>query len=1157
MRLTFRFKLILLAGCAALTIIVLILWSEWIGTRHREELVDLERRLVPRIELALKLEAQFLKLERSFQDAVSAEEKDALIESTKHRDQIFELLENAGLAVEPSAAAALRWKIQDYYDVGQKVSLRLIQGQGGEDAVRMIAELQLRQRSAAQAIQAATNVDRNELQHAFGAVHQSSLRSGRLRMEIGVVGLCALILLWFWSSSQMLRSLASLSDGFSRFALGKFEPIVVSSNDELGDVARGANSMAENLSKLAGQQKRADWIKSGQVELSNELGGNLSLESVATRVAECLAERVDALAAAVYLTQDEKHLYRAGQYAHSEPASTSSQVELRRHVGVAEGLLGQAYLSDELRVLSDLPPNYFEILSGLGRGYASHLALLPLSLDEERIGVVELALSKSPSEMQLEFLRSTTRSLFVAFQAARDRGELNKLLGETQEQAQRLAAQEEELRLSNQELSAQQEELRRANEELEEQKTALSERNRELNLARTRVQEKVEELGRVSLYKSQFLANMSHELRTPLNSMLLLSHLLSRNDDRNLSAKQVEYSETIHSAGEDLLDLINQVLDLSKIEAGKQELLVEEIELSQVAQSMRRVFEPLAREKELEFLVEIDETSPRTIVSDRLRLERVLTNLLGNAIKFTETGRVDLRIASRPGEAAIGESDETGPRVAFVVQDTGIGIAPSEQARAFRPFEQIEASTARRFQGTGLGLAIVRESVALLGGTIGVESELGKGSTFTCLFPYQVPHSDLPEPEKTFVESLERPVLRRDNDEALHVLVIEDDPILAEQLLAIIDGRGLTGLVANSGELGLNLAKSRRPAGIILDVKLPDIDGWTVMERLQSDPNTKAIPVHFLSAMDASDSGLIRGAVGYLTKPASPQSLNELVQRLIPDGPTLGQKILVVEDSNDEGQSILALLRSENYQADHVTSAEDALTTLTREYGCIILDLGLKSMDGLGFLERLRKRSDVGSVSVIVHTGRSLTRKETYRLEAYAQAIVMKDGQSSTRLLEEVRLFVHHVKDKYSVTNSVLKAESTPALTDLKGLRLLLVEDDMRTVYSLSALLQSRGCGVVVAENGREALDLLSTDEKFDCVLMDIMMPQMDGYEAIGHIRANPRLMGLPIIALTAKAMSGERERCLDAGANDYLSKPVDGAKLLQTVDHWAQRSHS
>src|SRR5690606_20725252 len=323
--------------------------------------------------------------------------------------------------------------------------------------------------------------------------------------------------------------------------------------------------------------------------------------------------------------------------------------------------------------------------------------------------------------------------------------------------------------------------------------------------------------------------------------------------------------------------------------------------------------------------------------------------------------KVELTIASHQVETS--ELKEASAQIAFVVQDTGIGIAPSEQARAFRPFEQIEASAARRFQGTGLGLAIVRESVALLGGTIGVESELGKGSTFTCLFPYALPLSELPPSEMKHVEPLEGPARRRQDDENLHVLVIEDDPILAEQLLVIIEGRGLTGLVADSGELGLSVAKSRLPAGIILDVKLPDIDGWTVMERLQSDPKTKAIPVHFLSAMDASENGLNRGAIGYLTKPASPDSLNEIVQRLIPDCPTLGQKILVVEDNDDEGQSILALLQAENYQAHHVTSAEEALTTLSPDYGCIVLDLGLKSMDGLGFLEKLRKRSDVGSIS--------------------------------------------------------------------------------------------------------------------------------------------------------------------------------------------------
>jgi CheY-like chemotaxis protein len=491
--------------------------------------------------------------------------------------------------------------------------------------------------------------------------------------------------------------------------------------------------------------------------------------------------------------------------------------------------------------------------------------------------------------------------------------------------------------------------------------------------------------------------------------------------------------------------------------------------------------------------------------------------------------------------------------IAFAVSDTGIGIAADQQERAFRPFEQIEATAARRYQGTGLGLAIARESVGLLGGKIELVSELGKGSTFTCLFPVRLAEGSTLSVEPS--QTLEATTTSTSNHPGpLHILVIEDDPILAEQLTAIIEGRGLSVVVAETGELGLSVARQRRPLGIVLDVKLPDVDGWTVMERLKSDPSTNGIPVHFLSALDAPENGLTRGAVGYLTKPATRTELRELIRSLVPEHPTQSQKILVVEDSTIEGQSIVALLKSGDFEAYHVTSAEEALARMDVEaFGCIILDLGLKAMDGLGFLEVLRQRTDFGSISVIVHTGRMLSRKETNRLQEYAQAIVVKDGQSSTRLLEEVRLFVHHLKAQFSRSELPPTQQSTTADVDLTGVHVLLVEDDMRTVYSLSALLQGRGCQVLIAENGRDALAVLEENQQVECVLTDIMMPEMDGYEMMRRLRADGRLKHLPIVALTAKAMAGEQERCLAAGASAYLSKPVDAKKLLGAVFEWTR----
>jgi CheY-like chemotaxis protein len=566
------------------------------------------------------------------------------------------------------------------------------------------------------------------------------------------------------------------------------------------------------------------------------------------------------------------------------------------------------------------------------------------------------------------------------------------------------------------------------------------------------------------------------------------------------------------------------------------------------------MFEPLAADKGLAFDVEIAPESPPEIHTDRSRLERILINLLGNAIKFTEHGRVSLVVRAPAQDTTFEREDlQAQDAVAFTVSDTGIGIAQSQLARVFSPFEQVEATSARRYEGSGLGLAIARESALLLGGELRAESEVGRGSAFTCFVSRGTqPHSAQANGSMRHFRAM--PQSSTPGQRSSLILVIEDDALLAEQLTEIITDRGFEAIVVGTGMQGLEVAEKRRPRGIVLDVKLPDIDGWTVMERLQSSAATREIPVHFLSAVDAPESGLNRGAIGYLTKPASRQDLKDLIEALAPLKPNGACRVLVVEDNVREGQSIVAILEQERFEADHVTSAEAALTALERQsYGCIVLDLGLEEMDGLQLLEVLQEKPEFNGTGVVIHTGRSLTRKETNRLQAYSQAIVMKDGSSSTRLLEEIRLFIHHVRERFP---RVETAEVEAAVqTTLSGVRLLLVEDDMRTVYSLSALLQSRGCEVLVAENGREALEVLASKPDVSCILMDIMMPEMDGYETMRHLRQDDSFRDLPIIVLTAKAMAGERERCLQAGASDYLSKPVESNVLFATLERWTSQS--
>ena len=913
--------------------------------------------------------------------------------------------------------------------------------------------------------------------------------------------------------------------------------------------------MAANLQRLAEQRDRDDWLKESQARFSDELRGDLEPGSLAERVVRFVALRTGAVAGALYMLEDGGLRLR-GRYALTggvefvplEPLQTTSP---------GEGLLVEATRATGLVIVDDVPDNYLKVRSALGEGSPHTLLFLPLARSSETIGVLELALfTRCPPEVR-DLLSSVQEMLVVSLQAARSRAALRQALERTQHQAERLTAQEEELRANNQELQSQHEELRVANSELETQRLALSQQNGELEEARRRLQQKAEELSKMSSYKSQFLANMSHELRTPLNSMLLLSHLLAENESGRLSPKQVEYSKTIHAAGGDLLTLINQVLDLAKIEAGRQDLALESVELRRFADNVRRVFEPLAHEKGLQLSVEIAPDAPQSITTDPQRVERILTNLIGNAIKFTDQGEVKLRIArAAQGTQFVRADLQADSCLALSVSDTGIGISEDAHERVFAPFEQIESHSTRRYAGTGLGLAISRESAALLGGELQLASRPHQGSTFTCFLPLRIaaeqPFSLRPPGQKPEVLDDRRQLTAQ----TPHLLVIEDDPVLAEQLVEIIHARRLQALVATSGEEGLRLARQNKPQGIILDVKLPDVDGWTVMERLRTHPATREIPVHFISGVDSSARGLALGAIGYLMKPASHAELALAVRALAPVSGGEAARILVVEDSVAEGESLCELLRREHFEAERVGSARAALEALEKQrFQCMVLDLGLPDMDGLAVLETLRARGAADAPRVIVHTGRALDKREIQQLEAYAEAVVLKQGNSAARLLEEIRLFVSHVRDNLSPrARSQIPPAHSGNEVSFAGLKLLLAEDDMRTVYALSALLTSKGATVLVADTGREALELLDRNPDLDGVLMDIMMPEMDGYQATRQLRADPRFGNLPVIALTAKAMKGERERCLEAGASDYLTKPIDTEKLLQTLQAFLPR---
>ena len=1149
-----RARLLLIVGTAAVALLLTLLGSTLISAQQSRDLGDLEQRLVPKLELGPKLQGEFDRLRQAMQDAVAAQDPQALEATLDTRNHIIELIGSTRGVVDANDAALLRWTLHDYYETARGVSRRLIAGDTGESLVDDMARMQVQQAKVNALIKKTTGLSRAELSASFAAIRRASERADRLRLVIALGGLALVLSLSLSASRSVFRSLRGLSVGLSRFATGDFEhPIQTDGLQELAKLAREANQMATDLHGLALQRDRSEWLSESQAVLSNEMRGEADVAAFAQRVVRCLARRTEAVAGALYLLEPNGLKLR-GQYA---AGTAKAEVPLDKQAAATEGqgLVLEALWSEKLLIVDAVPETYLTVHSGLGSATPASLAFLPLTRFGEAVGVVELAFFKPVALEIAELLSSVREMLVVGVQAAQSRAALGEALEQRQRQAERLTVQEEELRANNQELQTQHEELRVANSELEAQREALRQQNGELEEARRRVQQKAEELTKMSAYKSQFLANMSHELRTPLNSMLLLSHLLAQNEAQNLTEKQVEYSKTIHAAGGDLLTLINQVLDLAKIEAGRQDLKLERAEPGRFLAYARRVFESLAAEKQLRLKLELAPDAPDSLLTDPPRVERVLTNLLGNAIKFTDQGEVALRISRPPAGTKFSRPGlSVDACIAFSVTDTGIGIAPEAQERVFAPFEQIDSHSTRRYAGTGLGLAISRESVTLLGGELQLVSEPNRGSTFTCFLPLTPPvdarlEAHPPSPRLAALLD-DRADLAVDTP---HLLVIEDDPVLAEQLVDIIRSRRLKVLVAHTGEDGLRLAIEHKPRGIILDVSLPDIDGWEVMERLRTHPSTQEIPVHFVSGVNSPDRGLALGAVGYLMKPASHAELAQAVRALTPITEGGARRILIVEDSAVEGDSLCDLLRHEDFDARRVGSAREALDALEKStYGCMILDLGLPDMDGLAVLETLRARGPSGAPRVIVHTGRALNKREVQQLEAYAEAVVLKEGNSTARLLEEIRLFVSHVKDRLS-THSRSQIPPAPSSPDVSfsGKTLLLAEDDMRTVYALSALLASKGARVIVADTGREVLKLLEAHPTVSAVLMDIMMPEMDGYEATRLLRQDPRFRKLPVIALTAKAMKGERERCLQAGASDYLTKPIDSDKLLTTLDRW------
>ncbi|HVH45828.1 MAG TPA: response regulator [Labilithrix sp.] len=911
------------------------------------------------------------------------------------------------------------------------------------------------------------------------------------------------------------------------------------------------------------------WTRTGQAKVSDAVQGELSVEEVGARALATLATH-SAAEVGAFFSADGLTLRRRAGFA-LDPRAGGAETFAR-----GEGLVGRAAESDELVLVhtvteeDDAP----KLRSGTHERLPAELALVPFRVGGRSLGVVELGFGKAPPPRVLDLLGRIGETLAIAVRSAEYRTRLRELLEESQRQTEELQTQQEELRVANEQLEEQGAAVREAQARLEERQeelttanTRLEEQAHDLELARETALEKAESLERASRYKSEFLANMSHELRTPLNSSLILAKLLADNKDGNLSAEQVKFAQTIYAAGNDLLTLINDILDLSKIEAGKIDIHAAEVPIARITSGLARMFEPLAAEKRIGFSVVIEPGTPEVIVGDQQRVEQILKNLCANAVKFTEAGEVAITVSA------------TARNVRFAVRDTGIGIAPHQHELIFEAFHQADGASNRKYGGTGLGLSISRDLARLLGGDILVTSEVGKGSTFVLTIPRTIesappareepvrsPPSKRPapaatprQPRATTDARPPAPRLVEDDRDALDsrrrvVLVIEDDPRFAQILVDLAHERDFQCVVAGEADDGFALARELVPSAIVLDVNLPDHSGLSVLDRLKRTPSTRHIPVHVVTVTDHSQTALSMGAAAYLQKPVKREQLLEAFNRLEQKLEHELRRVLVVEDDPVQRESLAKLLSGENVEIVAVGTAKEALAKqLETTFDCIVTDLTLPDDSGFRLLEQM-SLADGPHPPVIVYTGRSLSPDEEQLLRKYSSSIIVKGARSPERLLDEVTLFLHQVESKLPLDRQKMLKQARDREAVLDGRTIMVVEDDVRNIFALSSVLEPRGAKVVVARNGREAIAMLEKTPSIELVLMDIMMPEMDGLTAMREIRKRPEHAKLPIIALTAKAMKDDQDRCLKAGANDYISKPLDVEMLLSLLRVWMPR---
>lgn len=1202
--LKFKYKIIFLPLVTIFAFFMIILVSNLLSSKNETLLENIEFGYFPSLEMNRDLLEILSSIQRGMQDAAASQDEDMLVTTDALSDSFITRLQ-AGKdnpSIDNTKLEHLGVQFKQYYVIAREVSQLMINGDYGEAGngnqfSKKLNSMMKQYNDIKKWLETSVLNAKVNTVDAFTTTRNNQITSNNVVISVVVISLILLSIVSVFLIRSITIPLNNLVNLTKEIADGNYDIQIENHNkDEIGKLSQTFGEMSSKISDSMQEAEKQNWLKSGQSELNEKLRGEQDITELAQNVISFIASYLDIQVGAVYIKDESDYLNMIGSYAYTNRKNLSNKFK------VGEGLVGQSALEKKDILISNVPDDYIKINSGLGESTPLNILVTPLLYEGNVKGIIELGSFKELTDLDLKFLNLTAENIAIAFHSAESRVELKRLLEESQQQSEELQTQQEELRVTNEELEEQTQALKKSEEELKKQQESLSKSNRdleiqtktltekkeeierknnELEIARQEIEVKAEELELTSKYKSEFLANMSHELRTPLNSILILSKLMLENKGGNLNKKQIEFSQTINTSGSELLDLINEILDLSKIESGKMIINMEDVSLTQIPAYVKQNMQHIVDEKGIYLKVDIDKNLPDTIVTDRQRVEQVIKNLLSNAIKFTEKGGITVSIQRPSPSANLSRSGlEHNKSIAISVSDTGIGIPEEKQRLIFEAFQQADGTTSRKFGGTGLGLSISREILKILGGEIQLQSKMGEGSTFTLYLPETTSIQEKEDDKKNIRqnESLEKiENVADDNfindqkpkkikqeindirDDRINitkddkiVLVVEDDLKFAKILFDFTREKGYKCLIANDGEAGLQMANQYLPSAIILDIKLPRMDGWTVMERLKNNTETRHIPVYFISGQDKKMEAMNMGAIGYLTKPVNTDDIDNVFSKIEDTISKDIKKLLVVEDDENMRKSIMELIGNGDVTITATDKGKNALELLHKEdFDCMVLDLGLSDISGIDLLQKFSADTKISDTPIIIYTGKELSKKEETSLRKYAKSIIVKGAKSPDRLLDEVSLFLHRVEsDLPNEKKSTVKMHHDKEEI-FKDKRVLIVDDDVRNIFALSSILEEKQIELLTAENGKEAIDVLKNNSKVDLVLMDIMMPEMDGYEAMTEIRKQKEFKNLPIIALTAKAMKGDRQKCIDAGANDYLSKPVDVDKLLSLLRVW------